>query len=95
MTARYGAQSMVAPLARVLVRAPDAAFGNADPARWHYTARPDLARAREEHAAFVAELERAGAEIVSHDAPLPGLADAIFGFRERFMRTRPPPLPAA
>lgn len=24
-----------------------------------------------------------------------GLADAIFGFRERFMRTRPPPLPAA
>jgi hypothetical protein len=24
-----------------------------------------------------------------------GLADPIFGFRERFMRTRPPPLPAA
>jgi hypothetical protein len=24
-----------------------------------------------------------------------GLADALFGFRERFMRTRPPPLPAA
>ena len=24
-----------------------------------------------------------------------GLADAIFGFRERFMRTRPPPVPAA
>jgi hypothetical protein len=24
-----------------------------------------------------------------------GLADAVFGFRERFMRTRPPPLPAA
>lgn len=24
-----------------------------------------------------------------------GLADAIFGFRERFLRTRPPPLPAA
>jgi hypothetical protein len=24
-----------------------------------------------------------------------GLADTIFGFRERFMRTRPPPLPAA
>jgi hypothetical protein len=23
-----------------------------------------------------------------------GLADALFGFRERFMRTRPPPLPA-
>jgi hypothetical protein len=24
-----------------------------------------------------------------------GLADSVFGFRERFMRTRPPPLPAA
>jgi len=24
-----------------------------------------------------------------------GLADAVFGFRERFMRSRPPPLPAA
>jgi hypothetical protein len=24
-----------------------------------------------------------------------GIADAVFGFRERFMRTRPPPLPAA
>jgi hypothetical protein len=24
-----------------------------------------------------------------------GLADALFGFRERFLRTRPPPLPAA
>ena len=24
-----------------------------------------------------------------------GLADAIFGFRERFMRKRPPPLPAS
>jgi hypothetical protein len=22
-----------------------------------------------------------------------GLADAVFGFRERFMRTRPPPVP--
>jgi hypothetical protein len=28
-------------------------------------------------------------------ATIVGLADAIFGFRERFMRTRPPPLPVA
>lgn len=78
MSRLYGAQSMVAPLRRVLVRTPDAAFGSADPARWHYTATPDLDRARAEHAAFVALLERAGAEIIRHDAPLADRADAIF-----------------
>jgi len=74
----YGAQSMVAPLRRVLVRAPDAAFGSADPARWHYVARPDLGRARAEHAHFVALLRAAGAEVIEHDAPLPDHADAMF-----------------
>lgn len=78
MSRLYGAQSMVAPLRRVLVRAPDAAFGSADPARWHYTATPDLTRARAEHAAFVALLERAGAEILRHDTPLTDRADAIY-----------------
>ncbi len=78
MTRPYGAQSMVAPLRRVLVRAPDAAFGAADPARWHYTSRPDLPRARDEHAAFVALLEQAGTEVLRHDRPLPDHADAIF-----------------
>jgi MFS family permease len=43
---RYGSQSMVAPLRRVLVRRPDAAFAVADPDAWHYTARPDLAAAQ-------------------------------------------------
>ncbi len=44
---------MVAPLRRVLVRRPDEAFGTADPARWHYTSRPDLEEARREHAVLV------------------------------------------
>ncbi len=74
----YGAQSMVAPLRRVLVRAPDASFGDADPVRWHYTARPDLARARAEHAALIALLRAEGAEVLLHDTPLPDHADAIF-----------------
>ena len=51
---RYGSQSMVLPLKRVLVRPPDAAFGNAQPDRWGYAAPPQLSRAQEEHAAFVA-----------------------------------------
>jgi hypothetical protein len=43
---RYGSQSVVGPLRRVLVRRPDAAFAVADPDAWHYTARPDLAAAQ-------------------------------------------------
>ena len=77
-TSRYGAQSMVAPLRRVLVRAPDESFGLADPGRWHYTARPDLARARDEHARFVSLLSAAGAEVIHHEEALSDHADALF-----------------
>ncbi|MEO8138940.1 MAG: arginine deiminase family protein [Gemmatimonadota bacterium] len=78
MTRRYGAQSMVAPLRRVMVRPPDAAFGTADPITWHYTARPDLTRATSEHQALVRMLTEAGAEVIVHDEPLSGRADAIY-----------------
>ncbi len=74
----FGGQSMVAPLRRVMVRRPDAAFGGADPARWHYTARPDLGTAMAEHAAFVATLVAAGALVHYHEEPLPDHSDAIF-----------------
>ncbi len=74
----FGSQSMVEPLRRVLVRRPDAAFGGADPARWHYTSQPDLEAARIEHEAFTALLRNAGCEVVFHEAPLPDHADAIF-----------------
>lgn len=76
--AGYGGQTMTEPLRRVVVRSPDRSFGGADPARWHYTARPDLDAARAEHAAFVALVAASGAEIIVHDAPLPDHADAIF-----------------
>jgi len=74
----YGSQSMVEPLRRVLVRRPDASFGAADPARWHYTSRPDLEVAQQEHDILVAILRQGGAEVIYHDAPLPDHADAIF-----------------
>ena len=70
--------SMFAPLQSVLVRRPDAAFGAADPARWHYTDQPYLPLAQQEHDAFVNLLLGAGVEVVYHDAPLPDHADAIF-----------------
>ncbi len=78
MKPRYGCQTMHETLRSVLVRPPDAAFGNADPARWHYTARPDLNAALDEHAALVEILRRSGAEVVVHDQPLPDHADALF-----------------
>lgn len=78
MTASFGCQTMHETLRSVLVRPPDAAFGDADPRRWHYTAQPDLAAALDEHAALVEILRRSGAEVVIHDRPLPDHADALF-----------------
>lgn len=69
---------MFAPLARVIVKRPDEAFGSADPATWNYRSRPNLGAARAEHDAFVAILERAGAEIVYQDTPELDSADAIY-----------------
>ncbi len=80
MPPTFGAQTMIAPLRRVLVRRPDAAFGDADPTRWHYTARPDLEAARREHDTLVDLLRNAGAEVVDHPEPQPGRADAIYVF---------------
>ena len=74
----YGSQSMIAPLRKVLVKRPGRAFAGADPARWHYAARPDLEAARREHDAFVQILRDAGAEVFYHDEPQPERADAIY-----------------
>ncbi len=80
MTKRYGSQSMIAPLRTVLVKRPDEAFAVNDPAAWHYTARPDLALAQQEHDALAALLRQSGAEVIYHDEHQPEHADAIFAF---------------
>ena len=80
MTKTYGGQSMIAPLRRVVMRRPTAAFGAADPARWHYTAQPNLAAAQAEHDALAATVRASGAEVVYHDEDLPDHADSIFVF---------------
>ncbi len=80
MTKTYGGQNMTGPLRRVLVRRPDETFAADDPARWNYASRPDLDAARREHDALVETLEGAGAEVVTHDAPQPDKADAIYVF---------------
>jgi N-dimethylarginine dimethylaminohydrolase len=78
MSKTFGSQSMIAPLRRVLVKRPDEAFGQADPVLWHYTSRPNLALAQQEHDAFVASLAQAGVEVIYHEESQPERADAIF-----------------
>jgi dimethylargininase len=78
MYSSYGSQSMVDPLRRVLVKRPDAAFAVDDPARWHYTGRPDLQIAQQEHETLVAILQNAGAEVLYHTEFQPDRADSIF-----------------
>lgn len=80
MSTTFGGQNMVDPLRRVVVRRPDESFAVADPERWHYTSRPELAEAQAEHDALVAVLRQAGAEVIYHDHPQPDRADAIYVF---------------
>lgn len=80
MTRHYGSQSMVAPLRTVLVKRPEQAFGVSDPVAWHYTSRPDVTIAQQEHDALVTLLRQGGAKVVYHDEPQPDHADAIFAF---------------
>ena len=80
MTRRYGCQDMVSPLRSVLVKRPDATFGSADPQAWHYTGRPNLSIAQQEHDALTDLLRKSGAEVIYHVEELPDHADAIFAF---------------
>lgn len=75
---RYGSQSMIAPLRRVMMKRPGLAFAEADPGEWHYAGRPDLERARQEHDALADLLRKAGVEVLMHDEPQPERADAIY-----------------
>ncbi len=85
---RFGGQNMVDPLRRVLVKRPDAAFAVDDPARWHYTAAPDLAKAQAEHDALCDTLRRQGVEVIYHDAMQAGRADAVYVFDPALLTDR-------
>ncbi len=77
---QYGSQSMIAPLQKVLLKRPEEAFAVDDPVAWHYTERPNLLEAQQEHDNLAALLRQAGAEVIYSDAPQPDRADAIFVF---------------
>jgi len=80
MSRGYGAQSMVAPLRRVVMRRPDEAMASADPARWHYASAIDLGAARAAHDAFADALRAWDVEVLYHEEPLPEHADSVFVF---------------
>ena len=80
MNAGYGAQSMTAPLRRVLMRRPGPEMAAADPARWHYTSAIDLEEARVAHDAFADALRAWDVEVLYHEEPLPEHADSVFVF---------------
>jgi N-dimethylarginine dimethylaminohydrolase len=72
-------QDQISPLHRVYVRAPVPA----DLAAWEaygWRSEPDPARAVDEHAAFRAELERAGATVEIGSARAPDDPDAIYAY---------------
>jgi len=63
---RFGSQSMVAPLRRVVVKRPEEAFVRIGE-EWrelNYTRPPALPKAAEDHRLFVALMQAAGAEIL-------------------------------
>jgi dimethylargininase len=78
MTAAYGVTTMTRPLRRVLVRPPAAAACS----RWRefgWRSEPDARRLTEEHDAFCAVLEAAGADVVAA-AQMDADPDAIYAF---------------
>lgn len=69
---------MIAPLKKVLVRAPDNGFAVSDPVKWHYVSRPILDIAKAEHRQIIEILENEGAKVYYHNEPLPELADSVY-----------------
>jgi dimethylargininase len=77
-------QDQTSPLRRVYVREPR----RDDLASWRtygWLEPPDPSRAEQEHAAFRAELKRAGGEVVVGQAEVPGDPDAIYTYDPALM----------
>jgi N-dimethylarginine dimethylaminohydrolase len=73
----WGAQTMAAPIRRVVMRRPDRPMAAADPALWHYGPGFDPARAAAQFAVFADMVAGAGATI--HWLPdEDDLADSVF-----------------
>jgi N-dimethylarginine dimethylaminohydrolase len=77
---KYGCQSMVAPLRRVVVKRPEDAFTRIDN-EWrdlNYTRPPTVEKAAEHHSHFVNLMQQAGAEILYLPADDRTGADSLY-----------------
>ncbi|MCW4049982.1 MAG: arginine deiminase family protein [Candidatus Bathyarchaeota archaeon] len=77
---KYGCQSMVSTLKRVLVKRPDAGFAVEDYKKWHYTGPLDIAESQREHDAFCEIMSKQGIEVLYHPEPQPEHADSVFTY---------------
>jgi N-dimethylarginine dimethylaminohydrolase len=78
MAIAFGAQSMAAPIKRVLMRSARSAMAGADPKQWHYGPGFDPARAATQHDALTKLVEASGAAIEWLTDEQDGLADSVF-----------------
>lgn len=84
----FGGHSMFGRLRRALVCPPVPGFDGADPAKWHYTAPPDGARAAMEHAVLVSRLVEAQVEVIELPSPPRDACDALFTHDPSFVTDR-------
>ena len=80
MSKKYGCQSMVKSLKRVLVKRPDEGFAVEDYQKWHYTGPLDLVEAQQEHDAFTETMRSEGIEVIYHPEHQPDHADSVFTY---------------
>ena len=80
MTKKFGSQSMVKDLKRVLVKRPDKGFAVKDYEKWHYTGPLNLVDAQREHDAFTEIMKNEGIEVIYHPEYQPDHADSIFTY---------------
>lgn len=85
---QYGAQSMAAPIRRVVMRSAASAMAGADRVRWHYGPGFDAAKAGAQHAALAGLVASSGATIEWLPDVEDGLADSVFTHDPSLMTDR-------
>ena len=84
----FGAQSMAAPLKRVLMRSAGNAMRDADRAAWHYGPGFDPAKAAAQHESLARMVAKSGATVEWIEDRADGLSDSVFTHDPSLMTNR-------